>query len=60
MQVAVPLALVMSAAVLGKQHVDRRQAPLPIDPLHAVAGWPGVVAGSEVCMLPQSYVLSCT
>jgi hypothetical protein len=49
MQVAVPLVLVLTAALLGKQHVENRsQLPLPVDPMHAVAGWPGVVAGSLV------------
>ena len=45
---AVPLLLVLSAAMLGRQHVERAQAPLPVDPMHAVAGYPGVVAGSTV------------
>lgn len=49
MQVAVPLVLVLSAAMLGHQHVERRaQAPLPVDAMHAVDDWPGVVAGSWV------------
>lgn len=48
MQVGAPLLLVLSAAALGGKHVQSAQVPLPVDPMHAVAGYPGVVAGSVV------------